>query len=357
MEFVVHNLAHEWSKQGHQVLVLNRVTDTVTHPNATYSVAKFEMLRGAPRFGFHRFPFAWYTRRSIKKILDEFEPDFISLHMGYPTGHWLESLRPRRDYVITCHGRDITLFDWGHRRKYGIDRELKNALNHSIGAIAISSHARAMMEDLGVSPSVIRDIPNGVDIDRFQKQIDFNFRERLNLPEDAVIVLSVGREHPQKNYASGIRAFSNVAKNQEGIFYVIVGDKVDQHQPLLNQLNLGDRVKLCDVLHGDDLVGAYQQADLLFSPSIWEMMPLVVLESMAAGLPAVVTNISGSQDLIVNSKTGYIVEPDDLDEMAQALLRLACDSSLRESFKRNVFERIKAYSWDEISRRYLDLMN
>ena len=87
------------------------------------------------------------------------------------------------------------------------------------------------------------------------------------------------------------------------------------------------------------------------------MMPLVVLESMAAGLPAVVTNISGSQDLIVNSKTGYIVEPDDLDEMAQALLRLACDSSLRESFKRNVFERIKAYSWDEISRRYLDLMN
>ena len=158
MEFVAHSLAMEWRKQEHEVLVLNCVTDRVTHPEATYAVARFDLLRGASRVGFHRFPFSWYTRRSIDGILRKFEPDFISAHMGYPAGHWLSSMRPKRDYVVTCHGRDITLFDWGFRNQYGIDTELRNALDQSIGAIAISRHARKMMEDLGVDPGIIREV-------------------------------------------------------------------------------------------------------------------------------------------------------------------------------------------------------
>jgi len=96
MELVAHSLAVEWGKQGHEVLIVNWVTDEATHPEATYLVAKFDLLRGAPRFGYHRFPFSGYTRRRIEKILDDFEPDFISAHMGYPTAHWLASTRPTR---------------------------------------------------------------------------------------------------------------------------------------------------------------------------------------------------------------------------------------------------------------------
>ena len=68
MEFVVHSLAVEWGKQGHEVLVVNMVSDVATHPDANYAVARFENLRGAPRFGYHRFPFSGYTRRSIEEI-------------------------------------------------------------------------------------------------------------------------------------------------------------------------------------------------------------------------------------------------------------------------------------------------
>ena len=179
MEFVVHSLAVEWGKQGHEVLVVNLVSDEPTHPDANYQVARFKTLRGAPRFGFHRFPFSGYTRRSIDRILRDFKPDFISAHMGYPAAHWLESSRPRRDYVVTSHGRDITLFDWGFRNQYRIERQLRDALNHSRGAIAISTHARRMMEDLGVDPEVIQDIPNGVDLERFRRSVDFDFRGEL----------------------------------------------------------------------------------------------------------------------------------------------------------------------------------
>lgn len=355
MEFVAHSLAVEWRKQGHEVLVVNCVTDEATHPDATYSVAKFDLLRGAPRFGYHRFPFSGYTRRRIEKILDGFKPDFISAHMGYPTAHWLASTRPRRKYVVTCHGRDITLFDWGYRREYGIDRELRNGLNHSAGAIAISTHARRMMEELGVDPAVIRDIPNGVDLERFRKAVDFDFRGELGLDPSSLVVVSVGREHAQKAYATGIRAFAKVAQRIENACYVIVGDRAADHRPLVDSLGLGDRVRFPGVLQGDAMVGAYQQSDLFFSPSIWEMMPLVVLESMAVGLPAVVTNISGSQDLVVDGETGSIVEPEDETSMANALLELIEHPSMREDFRQAVLSRADGYSWDAISRRYLEL--
>jgi glycogen(starch) synthase len=357
MEFVAHSLAVEWGKQGHEVLIINWITDEATHPEANYKVARFDTLRGTARVGFHRFPWSWYACRGIKRILRDFEPDFISAHMGYPTGYWMSTLRPRQDYTITCHGRDITLFDWGHRNEYGIDKELRLGLNRSIGAIAISTHARKMMEDLGVDPQVICDIPNGVDLERFRKQVQFDLRARLDLPEEAMIILSVGREHPQKAYAAGISAFSQVAQAEDNVYYVIVGDNTRVHQPLVDKLSLSERVRLCDVIQGDDLVGTYQQADLFFSPSIWEMMPLVVLEAMATGLPAVVTDISGSQDLVATGETGFVVEPGATTAMSDALLNLIRDDQLREQFRHTTLERANDYSWDRISRRYLEVRN
>lgn len=355
MEFVVHSLAVEWGKQGHEVLVVNLVSDEPTHPEANYGVARFKTLRGAPRFGFHRFPFSGYTRRSIDRILRRFEPDFISAHMGYPAAHWLESARPRRDYVVTSHGRDITLFDWGFRNQYRIERQLRDALNYSKGAIAISSHARRMMEDLGVDPEVIQDIPNGVDLDRFRRSVDFDLRNELGVESDTRVILSVGREHPQKDYATGLRAFSRVAQVDEKVHYVIAGRELEIHRPLVDELGLAGRVSFSGVLQGDAMVGAYQQSDIFFSPSIWEMMPLVVLESMATGRPAVVTNISGSQDLVLDGETGFVVEPRDEEALARALLELLQDEAKRERFGETAARRADDYSWDRISRRYLDL--
>ncbi|MDE0884170.1 MAG: glycosyltransferase family 4 protein [Myxococcota bacterium] len=355
MEFVVHSLAVEWGKQGHEVLVVNWSSDQATHPDANYSVAQFDLLRGAPRFGYHRFPFSGYTRRSIEKILNDFGPDFISAHMGYPTAHWLARMRTRRPYVVTCHGGDITLFDWGFRKRYGIDSELREGLNRSAGAIAISTHAHQMMSDLGVDSEVIKDITNGVDLDRFRKPVDFSFREELELDSSALIVLSVGRNHPQKAYPAGIRAFAKIAERVDNAYYVIVGKDASDHSALAASLGLGDRVLFPGPLQGEKMVGAYQQSTIFFSPSIWEMMPLVVLESMAAGLPSVVTNISGSQDLVLEGETGFIVEPGDEEAMADALIGLLEEAEIREKFRQAVLLRAEDFSWDRISRRYLEL--
>jgi len=358
-EFVAHHLAVQWGKQGHEVCVVNWRADEVTHPEATYQVRRFRLLRGAPRIGYHRLPFSWYTVSDLNRLLADFAPDFISGHMGYPMGVYLDRLWPRRPYVVTCHGRDLTSFSWGYRVEYPIDRVLLDALSHSQGAIAISSFAHRLMSELGVPEQTIKDIPNGVDLDRFAKRVSFDLRTCFELPEDAIIVLSVGREHPQKAFATGIRAFAELvtaeSRSQRPIHYVVLGRGTSVNQALVNELGVSDRVHLCDGLHGDDLVGAYQQADVYFSPSIWEMMPLVVLESMAAHLPAVVTNVSGSQDLILDGETGHIVEAEDVPAMADALGCLVDSETRRRRFSEATRERVQDYSWDRISRLYLEL--
>ncbi len=354
-EFVVHCLAMEWRRQGHDVRVFNWVSGEATHPEATYEVRRFRLLRGAPRFGYHRFPFGGYTVRDLNRQLREFAPDFISGHMGYPMGAYLDALSPRRPYVITCHGKDLTAFDWGYRVEYSIEGVLRRALSNSNGAIAISRYAHRLMQELGVPEQTIKDIPNGVVLERFEKAVSFDLRKRFDIPGEAVVVLSVGREHPQKAFATGIRAFAALAERAPHAHYVILGKSTSQNQPLVDELGLSARVHLCEGLHGDDLVGAYQQADVYFSPSIWEMMSLVVLESMASHTPAVVTNVSGSQDLILDAETGFIVEPEDVPAMAEALGKLVDDAALRARFAEATRERVQAYSWDHVSRLYLEL--
>ncbi len=352
-ELVVHNLAMEWGRQGHEVCVFNWSSDRPAHPDASYGVQKFALLRSAPRFGYHRFPWGRYTSASLSRLLNAFAPDFISAHMGYPTAYYVEHLLPQRPYVVTCHGSDLTHFDWGFRQKYDIDAILRNTLEHSAGAIAISSFARGLMEELGVSPGKIRDIPNGVDLRRFGRKSDFDVRNHFDLSPRIPLILSVGREHAQKDYATGIRAFARVAAEEADVHYLILGSGTGAHGELARELGIGERVTLCEGLQGDELVAAYQQATLFFSPSIWEMMPLVVLEAMATGRPSVVTNVSGSQDLVTSGENGFVVEPRDDEAMATRLLQLLRDAKLCEEFTKAMLQRAEDHSWDRISRLYL----
>ena len=352
-EAVVHSLAQEWGKQGHEVRIFNWVSSEATHPEAVYSVRRFRLLRGAPRVGYHRFPWGWYTRSDLRKQLKQFGPDCMSVHMAYPTGYYLDGLLPDCPHVVTCHGGDLTKFNWGFRQKYDIDSILRGALENCRGAIAISSFARGLMEELGVSQERIVDIPNGVDLERFRRTSQFDLKDYFGLDQHKRVILSVGREHPQKAYAAGLRAFAAVADDYPEAHYLLVGKGTAGNQGLCDELKISDRVTFCEGLYGEDLVGVFQQADLFFSPSIWEMMPLVVLEAMAAGLPAVVTNISGSQDLIRSGENGLVVEPGDIDGMSGALGQILGDDDLRKKFSLSILESSEEYSWDRISRLYL----
>ena len=354
-EFVVHHLACQWTRQWHQVLVLNCLSDKVTEPGADYAVRKFTLLRGATRFGYHRFPFAWHARKKLQRLLYAFNPDFISAHMAYPTAIWLSGLRPKQNFIVTCHGADITPYEYdGYRSLFNIDKVLVKALNQAKGVIALSRYARGLLQEMGVQSDRILDIPNGVDIERFQKRVECDIRAKLGLPAHALMIISVGRNNPAKAYDTGIRAFAKVLAKIPSAYYIILGKGVEQWNSLAEKLNINSHVMLLPGLYGDDLVAAYQQADIFFSPSIEEMFPLVVLEAMAAGLPCVVTDISGNQDAVENGSNGILVQPGQPDEMANALISLLSNKSLRIAMGTDGRDKSSQFSWERISQLYLE---
>jgi glycosyltransferase involved in cell wall biosynthesis len=75
---------------------------------------------------------------------------------------------------------------------------------------------------------------------------------------------------------------------------------------------------------------------------------------MAAGLPEVVTNISGSSDAIESGTNGLVVERGQIDEMADALARLIENESLRRQFGRANLAKSRLYDWERISKMYLE---
>jgi hypothetical protein len=215
-EFVIHHLAQQWCRQGHDVRVINLVGDKTTHPEARYSVAKYNVLPGTTRYGYHRFPFASFARRAIARCLSDFQPDAISAHFGYPVSIWLYRLRPVPRHIITCHGPALNVTPTGPRQRYGISDLMAAALNCSSGAVAISTHARQVMVEIGVQPSKIIDIPNGADLERLARKVEgFDLRQRLGLPADALVVLSVGREVWAKAYDVGVRGFAAAARKHD----------------------------------------------------------------------------------------------------------------------------------------------
>ncbi len=129
-----------------------------------------------------------------------------------------------------------------------------------------------------------------------------------------------------------IEAVPELAARFPGLAVVILGWG-HLHHGLLDQaaaLGVGDRVHLPG--HRTDARMLLDAADVFVLPSRHEGMPLVLLEAMDAGLPVVATRVIGSEEVVADGETGFLVPPEDPAALGAALARLLADTELRERF-------------------------
>lgn len=85
-------------------------------------------------------------------------------------------------------------------------------------------------------------------------------------------------------------------------------------------------------------------------------MPLVIAEAMACGKAVVATNVDGAPEIVVEGRTGLLVETENAHDLAEALIKVYRDSELRERFGREGKKRAKeVFAWESIAIRYLQL--
>lgn len=196
-------------------------------------------------------------------------------------------------------------------------------------------------------------IPNGIEASRFDRAIAIP-RHLLEVPNDAALLLFVGRLTGQKGVDVLLQAFRILLKSKPGAFLLVVGtgSEAERLQGLIPPADPAfGRIRWLGAR--DDVPSILKTADLLVLPSRWEGMPNVVLEAMAASRAVVATDVEGSRELVVPGRTGWLVPPDDPVELALVLDRAMSDPDRLARFGQVGRERVlQSYTQAAVVRAY-----
>ncbi len=224
------------------------------------------------------------------------------------------------------------------------------------GLIAVSTFTKAQAMEEGVKPEKIKIIFNGIDLADFSTAKNEAHQSKLRKEPDTLIVLSVGRLVEQKGHEFLIRSAPAVVSNRPEVAFYIAGDGPlkDSLNALIASLGITDNFHLLG--NRKDVPELLGEADLFVLPSIYEGLPISLLEAMAAGLPVICTDIPAARDVIEDGVSGRLVPPKDVEALASAIVDLLSDQEKRNILAKNAEKRVKtAFSLDHMGQSYLSL--
>ncbi|MFO1248226.1 MAG: glycosyltransferase [Alphaproteobacteria bacterium] len=189
--------------------------------------------------------------------------------------------------------------------------------------------------------------PRGIDTARFDPaKRSAAWRAKLGIGENELVVLHVSRLVREKRLDTLTGALNRLALPHR---VVIVGDGPDRgfaEQAVPHALFTG-------FVGGEELATAYASSDIFVFPSDSESFGNVTLEAMAAGLPCVCADATGSRSLVVDGQTGFLAPADDAAGFARHITALAQDVDLRSRMGQAARARALTFSWDGTLARML----
>lgn len=283
--------------------------------------------------------------RKLKKLIEGNAFDLVHCHT--PTVSILTRLasrhvRKRGSIVMyTCHGfhfhRASSKLNW--IIYYPVERLMSYYTDYLI-TINNEDFCRAKK----FACKNVRYIPGvGVDLKKIRDcNIDKNqYKKSLGLPDNAIMILSLGELIKRKNHEIIIRALTKVSN--KNVYYVIAGKGPlkDYLKQIALENGLNDRVVFLGFR--TDVAELCNTADISAFPSRIEGLGIAGIEAMAAGVPLISSNVHGILDYVKDGMTGYTCAPDDVDKFAIAIETLVSDKSLRDSMAKNCIEAVKPF--------------
>lgn len=364
-ELTVHHLARQFANRGHETTVLT---------NSSYKSEKFH-----PNYTMRYYPktpkaflqgqiFAMYLL--ILQLRKKF--DLIHFHKAY-MAYYATKIRHllKVPIIVTSHGGDIQTcpeINYGKRLDAAWDNRIQYTIRNADLLTAIGSSTRKEYMAIGAKKENIVDIPNGVDLERFNADCQ-DIRDVLDLPKDIRIILTVGRHIPAKGYEYLIEAMAYIKDQYQNVKCLMVGRELNELINTINRFDVSKYVILLDQqsfnslgngsqidhdrLPNDTLLACYKSSDIYVSASLIEGFPLVVVESMAAGLPIVATKVPGNEDAVAHGGNGFLVAAKDPKTLAEKIVTLLKNEKLKDKFGRRSKKLAKNYDWDLIVSKYL----
>lgn len=273
-----------------------------------------------PKVGMNIAPFvlAAGALSAVARLLDEgYDFDLIDAHYYYPDGVAAALLAKyfNKPFTVTARGSDINLL-----ATYAVPRKLiRWAGKQALASIGVSSALTGAMAGLGLPPSRLSTMPNGVDLARFSPMAKAQARTLLGWSKDPTL-LSVGNLVVNKGHHLVIEALNQLP----GFKLVIVGIGPERQalQALVTRMGLEARVTLVGAVAQKDLAPYYSAADILVLASSREGWPNVLLESLACGTPVVASDVGGVSEIIQHDSVGCLMRTLSSANLVTAVMQL-----------------------------------
>jgi len=302
-----------------------------------------------------KFSTFWY----LKRIVDRHDINIVNTHHTSPLVQGLSPFKifGKRIMVHTEHSRlehDPRIYPRAiHMEKFFL-KKVDAVIGISPG---VCDYFR---NELRVPEKKIKMIVNGVDIKRFELK-DFNqylYREKLGFMRDDFLVGMFGNFRPEKNHKILIQAFAIIKnKGKKNIQLLLCGSGPTENEAkeLAASLDVGQNVKFMGTRL--DIPELMNILDVYCLPSIFEGLPISILEAMASAKPVVATNVSGNNEVVLHRKTGILTAPNSSEELARGIVELMDDVVLRQELGKGGYERVKEFTFNTMIEKYERLFN
>lgn len=363
--YFTQRLAYYLQKKGHEVLVI-ATSRTIHNEISQHNGISVFGIRSYPILVYEDFRFApaFFTKKAIRKAIQEFNPDVI-----HTQSHFLfcaEVVQIAKELKIPIIGTNhfmpenlvhyfplpkflqdaIKNFGWWQFRRVYDKLDLITAPTQTAADLTKKS---------GLTKNIIP-ISNGIDMERFNPHVKGeHLRKKYSLP-DKPLLITVGRLDKEKNIDMLLRTLKLVPANID-LHFVIAGKGAEKAnlEKLARKLGIADRVTFLGFVPDEDLPGLYSISSCFINGCIAELQCIAAMEGMASGLPVILADVLALPELVQQGENGFLFEIGDHEHIAGYISRIFSDPELKNKMSNKSLEIIKKHDIHNVINQFESL--
>ncbi|MFO7681566.1 MAG: glycosyltransferase [Chloroflexota bacterium] len=237
-----------------------------------------------------------------------------------------------------------------------VEHQLADYMQKCQHVVAPSASIKQMLEeDYGITERVTV-IPTGIDLTPYQTANGRSVRAEHHWQDNQQVILSIGRLAREKNFEILIQAFALVAPKHPNAILAIIGDGQDLAllQKLAKNLGVAERVEFVGQIPFEKVPSYLKASDFFAFASITETQGLVTMEAMAADLPVVAVDATGTSDIVEHGKDGLLTA-NNPEALAAGLNQVLQDPELAERLRAGAIVKAADFETIKVTKRLLDV--
>ena len=300
--------------------------------------------------------YLYRAKRALADTVQGHDVDLVHAHWAVPNGLVAAAARVSVPFGVGLHGSDVFMAEKSSVRPF-----MRRALSRASFLTGCSPELVDRICALGFPSDQSTVIPYGVNTDQFTPDAPRRriWREKLQIPEDSPVILTVGRMVTKKGFQVLLEALPSVLRAVPSAHAVLAGggDRFDEFQRLA--ATISDRIHFPGVVLRDTLPDLYRAADIFVLPAVHDAkgnvdgLPNVILEAMSSGLPVIASKISGIPLAVRDRTEGVLVPEQDSTALGSALRELLDNRPICLQMGKAARQRaLSELTWGAVASRY-----